>query len=90
MLDTVADAVYKYNIQLKKQQHQMKPILSAILIIMTTGCAAPFELYANYLNTQDPCQRQNNGGNYPSFCGAGAGKVYVYKGTGGAPIGYIK
>jgi hypothetical protein len=47
-------------------------------------------MYARYQNTQDPCQRQNNGGNYPEWCGAGAGKSYIYKGQGGAPIGYIK
>lgn len=65
-------------------------ILILLVAVLLTGCAAPFEMYAHYLNSQDPCQRQNNGGVYPSFCGAGSGKTYIYKGTGGAPVGYVK
>ena len=65
-------------------------IIILLVTVALTGCAAPFEMYARYQNTQDTCQRQNNGGVYPEWCGAGAGKSYIYKGQGGAPIGYIK
>jgi len=61
-----------------------------LVALALTGCAAPFQMYAHWQNSQDPCQRQNNGGNYPDWCGAGAGKSYIYKGTGGAPVGYVK
>ena len=64
-------------------------ILILLVAVVLTGCAAPFEMYAHYLNSQDPCQRQNNGGNYPSFCGAGSGKTYIYNNQG-AKVGYVK
>ena len=67
----------------------MKTLILLVAVALT-GCVAPFEMYAHYQNTQDRCQRQNNGGVYPEWCGAGAGKSYIYKGQGGAPIGYIK
>ncbi len=70
-------------------------ILSAAVLL--TGCAAPFEMYAHYLNTQDPCQLQNIQGssldqkvaNMPKFCGASAGRTYIYNNRG-LPVGYIK
>lgn len=65
-------------------------IVLIFLAVMLTGCAQPFIAYAHWQNSQDPCQRQNNQGNYPSWCGSGAGKTYIYKGQGGAPIGYTK
>lgn len=65
-------------------------IIILLVAVTLTGCAAPFELYARYQNTQDPCQRHVNGGVYPEWCGAGAGKSHIYQGQGGAPIGYIK
>jgi hypothetical protein len=64
-------------------------ILILFVAVALSGCVAPLEMYAHYLNTQDPCQRQNNGGNYPSFCGAGAGKTYIYNNTG-QQVGYTK
>ena len=68
----------------------MKTLILLVAVTLTTGCVAPFEMYAHYQNTQDRCQRHVNGGHYPEWCGAGAGKSYIYKGQGGAPIGYIK
>jgi hypothetical protein len=77
---------------IQKRVHNMRVpvLLLSLTLVGCAGCAAPFEMYARYQNTQDPCQRQNNGGVYPEWCGAGAGKSYIYKGQGGAPIGYIK
>ena len=67
-----------------------KIALILITALMCSACTAPFKMYAHWQDSQDPCQRENNGGQYPSFCGAGAGKAWIYKGQGGAPIGYTK
>lgn len=49
-------------------------ILATILL---TGCATPPRFLAAMYDNNDPCQVQNNGGNYPSFCGASSGTRYV-------------
>jgi len=64
-------------------------ILILLVAVGLSGCATPFQMYAHYLNTQDPCQRQNNGGVYPEWCGAGGGKTYIYNNQG-ARVGYTK
>jgi hypothetical protein len=38
-------------------------------------------------DSQDPCQLKNNGGRYPSFCGASNNRAYIYNNTN-QPIGY--
>lgn len=68
----------------------MKPVLSAMLVILLTGCATPPQWLANYYDRQDPCQLQNNGGRLPSWCGAGSGtRTYIYDNQG-RQIGYTK
>ena len=54
-----------------------------------TGCAQPPKFLADYYNSKDPCQSQNNGGVYPSFCGASSGRTTIYN-QQNKPIGYVK
>lgn len=65
-----------------------------VLSLALTGCATAPSFLARAYNNADPCQLQNNGGNLPSFCGAGSGRTVIYSTpTGnpvGAPIGYTK
>lgn len=59
------------------------------LSIVLTGCAQPPRLLAEIYNSNDPCQLRNNGGNYPSFCGASGNRITVYNNRDKA-IGYVK
>jgi hypothetical protein len=71
-------------------------ILILFIAVLLTGCAGnPPRLLAEFYDRQDPCQRQNNGGRYPSWCGAGsAGRTVIYatptNNPLGAPVGYTK
>lgn len=75
----------------------MAKILVIITACILTGCGTYGEplLLARMFDSADPCQLKNNGGNYPSFCGAGGrGRTTIYSTpTGnpiGAPVGYTK
>lgn len=72
----------------------MKTMISVILIATLTGCATAPSFLARTYNNADPCQLQNNGGNLPSFCGAGSGRTVIYStptaNPVGAPVGYTK
>ena len=62
-------------------------LLAAVLL---TGCAGkPPMFLAEFYDRQDPCQIRNNGGRFPDFCGASAGRTYIYDNRG-RPVGYIK
>lgn len=70
--------------------------LAIILALALTGCGSmgePLFLAAIY-DRADGCQRQNNHGNYPSYCGAGSNRTNIYANRAWAPIGnqvgYIK
>ena len=74
----------------------MKNILLILITASLTGCGTygePLFLAAMY-DRADPCQRQNNGGNYPSFCGASNSRTYIYttahQGSAGIQTGYFK
>jgi hypothetical protein len=71
--------------------------LMVVISLALAGCGTYGEplLLARMFDAQDPCQRQNNGGRYPSFCGAGSsGRTVIYatptNAPIGAPIGYTK
>jgi hypothetical protein len=75
----------------------MKLFLLMLTSCCLGGCGTYGEplLLARFYDSQDPCQLQNNGGNYPSFCGAGGrGRTVIYatptNAPIGAPIGYTK
>ena len=57
---------------------------------MLTACATPPQWLATMYDNQDPCQRQNYQDKQPNWCGASAGRTYIYKGQGGAPVGYLQ
>lgn len=65
-----------------------------ILSLALTGCGTGVKILAAVYDSKDPCQLQNNGGNYPSFCGASSGRTVIYSTPQGSPIGkptgYIK
>ena len=64
--------------------------VAILLAVLLTGCAGnPPRLLAEFYDRQDPCQARNNGGNYPSFCGAGNASTYIYDMRGNR-IGYTK
>ena len=68
----------------------MKTIATLAVAVILTGCGTYGEplMLARFYDRQDPCQLQNNGGNYPSFCGAGGkGRTTIYATPNGAPIG---
>jgi hypothetical protein len=72
-------------------------IIMATLTLTLTGCGTYGEpkLLAWWYDRNDPCQLKNNGGDYPSFCGAGsAGRTTIYTNRPYAPIGnptgYVK
>ena len=74
----------------------MKTFLLIITSCILGGCGTygePLFLAAIY-DRADGCQRQNNGGNYPSYCGAGGNRTSIYANRAWAPIGnqvgYIK
>lgn len=75
----------------------MKPILVASLALLLSACGTNGEplLLAAMYDRADKCQIRNNGGNFPSYCGAGsAGRTTIYatptNNPVGAPIGYTK
>ena len=74
----------------------MKLFLLIVTSCVLGGCAGnPPRFLAEFYDRQDPCQIRNNGGNYPSWCGAGsAGRTVIYatptNNPLGAPVGYIK
>jgi len=43
----------------------------AIIVILSTGCATPFQSVANYYDSRDPCQSVGKGDDWkmPNFCG---------------------
>jgi hypothetical protein len=60
------------------------------LVSLLTACGS----IANFYDRTDPCQTGEHLGrpkNYepPNYCGAGAGKAYIYNNQG-SRIGYIK
>lgn len=68
----------------------MKLLLLSLTCCILGGCGTYGEplMLARFYDRQDPCQLQNNGGRYPSFCGAGsAGRTTIYATPNGAPIG---
>lgn len=75
----------------------MKTLLLSLVCCLLGGCGTygePLLLSAMY-DRADKCQLKNNGGNFPSYCGAGSsGRVTVYStptnNPVGAPVGYIK
>lgn len=74
----------------------MKLFLLIITSCILTGCGTygePLFLAAIY-DRADGCQRQNNGGNYPSYCGASGSRTYIYstahQGSAGIQQGYLK
>lgn len=65
-------------------------ILLVLMAINLTACSS----IAKFYDRTDPCQTGEHLGrpkNYqaPNYCGAGAGKTYIYSNQG-ARIGYIK
>lgn len=75
----------------------MKLFLLSLTCCVLGGCGTYGEplFLARMYDRADPCQRQNNGGNYPSFCGAGSsGRTVIYatptNNPLGAPVGYTK
>jgi hypothetical protein len=68
----------------------LKCLLALLLLSNLTACGS----IANFYDRTDPCQTGEHLGrpkNYepPNYCGAGAGKAYIYTNTG-ARVGYIK
>jgi len=70
----------------------VKTLITVILAVNLVGCATPPQWLAHMYDSADPCQSQNNGGQYPSFCGASSGRVYVYDRaySSGPAVGYIQ
>lgn len=72
----------------------MRLFLLTLTSCILAGCATAPSFLAQTYNNADPCQLQNNGGNYPSFCGAGTGRTVIYSTPTanpiGAQIGYTK
>ena len=68
----------------------MKAVILATAILLT-GCGTYGEplILSRWYDSQDPCQLKNNGGQYPSFCGATSGRPTVYDNRG-RPVGYIQ
>ena len=60
-----------------------------MIAVAVSGCGTYGEpkLLSAWYDSQDPCQRKNNGGKYPSFCGASNNRAYIYDNTN-QPIGY--
>ena len=48
----------------------------ALLVVSLTGCAGALKPYADWMNSQDACQKvgRPEGAPMPSYCGASAGK----------------
>jgi hypothetical protein len=67
----------------------MKTLIAVLALCTLSGCAVGVKTLAWVYDGADPCQRQNNGGNYPSFCGAGGGQVYIYNNQDRV-VGYTK
>ena len=68
----------------------LKYCLVFVAVTNLTACGS----IANYYDRTDPCQTGEHLGrpkNYqpPNYCGAGAGKAYIYNNTG-ARVGFIK
>jgi hypothetical protein len=66
----------------------MKNILIAVSILLT-GCGTYGEplLLAKMFDSADKCQLKNNGGNYPSYCGAGSARTVIYSTPNNNPVG---
>ena len=66
-------------------------LLIVFLGLTQTACGLHGEpiLLARMYDSQDPCQLKNNGGRYPSFCGASNNRAYIYNNQN-QPIGYTK
>lgn len=60
-----------------------------LVTALLTGCATPPYWLAEMFDANDPCQQRNYVDKQPNWCGASSGRTYIYKGQGGAPIGYI-
>ena len=71
-------------------EHPLRGLVVIGIVLTLSGCATPPQWLANHYNSQDPCQRQNYQGQQPNWCGASQGRTYIYKGQGGAPIGYLQ
>jgi hypothetical protein len=58
----------------------MKLIIALLAFTALSGCGLHGEpiLLARMYDSQDPCQLKNNGGRYPSFCGASNNRAYIY------------
>ena len=72
-------------------------IAALALALTLTGCGTYGEplLLARMFDAADGCQLKNNGGKYPSYCGAGgAGRTTIYatptNNPIGAAVGYTK
>jgi hypothetical protein len=63
-----------------------KIILLASTIALS-GCSTLGTTVANYYNSQDPCQLKNNGGRYPTFCGASGSRTVIYETQHAQPLG---
>lgn len=55
----------------------MKSLIAVLAVISLTGCAVGVKTLAWMYDGADACQARNNGGNYPSYCGAGNARTYV-------------
>lgn len=56
-----------------------------------SACATPPQWLANHYNASDPCQNYRQRANWqpPNWCGASAGRTYIYN-NNGVRQGYIK
>jgi hypothetical protein len=69
----------------------MRTIATLAVAVILSGCGTYGEplLLARIYDAQDPCQVKNNGGKYPSWCGATSGRQTIYTNRG-APVGYVQ
>jgi hypothetical protein len=65
--------------------------LALVSSLALSGCGTYGEplILARWYDSRDPCQQQNwRNGAPPNFCGATAGRTYIYPKNGPA-VGYI-